>query len=122
MDTETDQTLAAALAGGDLLCLALAAYAGPGGWHGAYRAVADDLDDLGFRVEQGAEVAAELLELDQPPAGGAAFIRSFGTLGFVGGRLAVRARELDRALEHEVDAGAVYWLRRALRPEVGAPW
>lgn len=111
-------------AGGDLLCMTLAAYAGPDGWHGAYRAVAVDLDDLGFRAEWGAEFAAELLELNQPCTGGAAFIRSLGTVGFVDGRLEVRARELDGALEHEVDAGAVYWLRRALRPDPagGAPW
>lgn len=108
-------------AGGDLLCMALAAYPGPGGWQGAYEAVARDLAGRGF-TGQDPQAAAALLELDKPPAGGGAFVRDLGTIEIADGRLSVRARELDGALEHEVDAGAVYWLRRALRPEVGAPW
>ena len=114
-------------AGGDLLCLALAAYAGPGGWHGAYRALAADLRAAGFRVEAGVGEAARLLALDAPPAGGLSYARGLGTIAVTPEtRLAISNLDID----HVLDVGALYWLRRALAPvrpapaaaETEAPW
>lgn len=106
-------------AGGDLLCLALAAYTGPDGWKGAYAALASDLHARGFRLEAGAGEAARLLELGSLPAGGSAFTRSFGTIEIRldpdGPMLAIRAVD-GRRVDCELDAGALYWLRRALAP------
>ena len=114
-------------AGGDLLCLALAAYAGLGGWHGAYRALAADLRAAGFRVEAGVGEAARLLALDAPPAGGLSYARGLGTIAVTPEtRLAISNLDID----HVLDVGALYWLRRALAPvrpapaaaETEAPW